>query len=212
MVTPAPGQGPMRASHADRDQVVDVLKAAFVHGRLTQDELDARVGRALAARTYADLAALTSDLPTEPDRSPAPAPAPAAVPARPTPRNQSAKKAVKVGAGAIGAATLVLSGTVAALGQPAIAVVLAIFVVLLTAATSAVVAGLIAAAVKLESRRQNRSHGQLPPGANGADGAPGADGPAADANGPANRGTNGPASARPRRRRPPGSLALGRAS
>ena len=206
MVTPAPGHGPMRASHADRDQVVDVLKAAFVKGRLTQDELDARVGQALAARTYADLAALTSDLPAEPDRSPAPAPAPAAVPARParpTPRNRSATKAVKVGAGAIGAATLVLSGTVAALGQPAIAVVLAIFIVLLTAATSAVVAGLIAAAVKLESRRQNRTHGQLPPGADGADRAPGTDG---------TPGTNGPASARSRRRRPPGSLALGRAS
>ena len=166
MVTPAPGHGPMRASHADRDQVVDVLKAAFVKGRLTQDELDARVGQALAARTYADLAALTSDLPAEPTRAPAQTPAspPAPVPARPQPRNRSAKKAVKVGAGAIGAVILVLSGTVAALGQPAVAVILAIFVVLLTAVTTAVVAGLIAAAVKFESRRQNRSRGQLPPG------------------------------------------------
>jgi len=34
-----------------------------VHGRLTRDELDARTGQALAARTYADLAALTADLP-----------------------------------------------------------------------------------------------------------------------------------------------------
>ena len=34
-----------------------------MHGRLTRDELDARAGRALAARTYADLAALTADIP-----------------------------------------------------------------------------------------------------------------------------------------------------
>jgi Domain of unknown function (DUF1707) len=40
-----------------------VLKAAFVAGRLTKDELGARVGQALASRTYADLAAVTADLP-----------------------------------------------------------------------------------------------------------------------------------------------------
>jgi hypothetical protein len=43
--------------------VVDTLKAAFVEGRLTKDELDARAGQAFAARTYADLAALTADIP-----------------------------------------------------------------------------------------------------------------------------------------------------
>jgi Domain of unknown function (DUF1707) len=53
----------LRASHADREQVVDVLKAAFVQGRLTRAELDARASQAFAARTYADLAALTADLP-----------------------------------------------------------------------------------------------------------------------------------------------------
>ncbi len=40
-----------------------MLKAAFVQGRLAKDELDARAGQAFAARTYADLAALTADLP-----------------------------------------------------------------------------------------------------------------------------------------------------
>jgi hypothetical protein len=53
----------MRASHADRAQVIETLKTAFVQGRLTKDELDARAGQAFAARTYADLAALTTDLP-----------------------------------------------------------------------------------------------------------------------------------------------------
>src|SRR5215471_4492224 len=58
-----------------------MLKAAFVQGRLGQDELTARVGQTLAARTYADLATLTADLPaglaaTEPSYQPARARAP----------------------------------------------------------------------------------------------------------------------------------------
>ena len=60
------GRGRLRAGHADREQVIETLKTAFVHGRLTKDELDARAGRALAARTHADLAALTADLPADP--------------------------------------------------------------------------------------------------------------------------------------------------
>ena len=42
---------------------IEALKTAFVHGRLTKAELDARAGQALSARTYADLAALTTDIP-----------------------------------------------------------------------------------------------------------------------------------------------------
>jgi DUF1707 SHOCT-like domain len=57
------GHGRMRTSHADREQVIDALKAAFVHGRLTKDELDARVARALVPQTHAELATLTDDLP-----------------------------------------------------------------------------------------------------------------------------------------------------
>jgi hypothetical protein len=62
----AAGHGRFLASHADREQVVDRLKTAFVEGRLTKDEHDARVGQAFAARTYADLAALTADIPAGP--------------------------------------------------------------------------------------------------------------------------------------------------
>jgi len=58
----AGGQG-LRTSCADREQVVDVLKTAFVQGRLDRDEFGLRVGQALASRTYADLAALTADIP-----------------------------------------------------------------------------------------------------------------------------------------------------
>ena len=61
----AAGRGPMRASYADREQVIEALKDAFVHGLLTKDELDARAGRALAARTCPELAALTAGIPSD---------------------------------------------------------------------------------------------------------------------------------------------------
>ena len=68
----------LRASHADREQVIGLLKAAFVHGRLTKDEFDGRVERAFAARTYAELTRLTDDLPVTPALlPPGPLPAPA---------------------------------------------------------------------------------------------------------------------------------------
>jgi len=59
----AADRGRLRASHADREHVLDVLKAAFVQGRLTKDEFDIRVGQTFASRTYAELAALTADIP-----------------------------------------------------------------------------------------------------------------------------------------------------
>ena len=62
----ARGRGHLRASHADREQAIEVLKAAFVQGRLTKDEFDARVGQGFASRTYAELAAVTADLPAAP--------------------------------------------------------------------------------------------------------------------------------------------------
>jgi uncharacterized protein DUF1707 len=59
----AVGHGRLRASDADRDRVIDALKDAFVQGRLAKDELDMRAGQALTSRTYAELTALTADLP-----------------------------------------------------------------------------------------------------------------------------------------------------
>ena len=56
-------QASMRAASADRERAVDVLKAGFAEGRLTQDEYNDRMGRAYAARTYGELATLTADLP-----------------------------------------------------------------------------------------------------------------------------------------------------
>ena len=61
----------LRASHEDRDRVVDLLRVAAGDGRLTSDELDERLERALSARTYGELAALTEDLPAVPGAGPA---------------------------------------------------------------------------------------------------------------------------------------------
>ena len=63
MAAAAAGRGRLRASHADREHVLDVLKAAFVQGLLTKNEFDMRVGQTFASRTYAELAALTADIP-----------------------------------------------------------------------------------------------------------------------------------------------------
>jgi hypothetical protein len=59
-----PGVNPSwLAASADRERAVGVLRAGFAEGRLSQDELDDRVARAYAARTYAQLWTLTADLP-----------------------------------------------------------------------------------------------------------------------------------------------------
>lgn len=58
----APG---LRASHADRDRVVELLRVAAGDGRLTVAELEERLETALTARTAGELAALTTDLPAE---------------------------------------------------------------------------------------------------------------------------------------------------
>jgi uncharacterized protein DUF1707 len=71
--------GQLRAADVDREQVIDLLKVAFVHGLLAKDEFGERIGRALASRTYAELAALTADIP-------------AGEPATPTPHQAAAAK------------------------------------------------------------------------------------------------------------------------
>jgi hypothetical protein len=67
-------RGDLRASHADREQVIGSLKAAFVQGMLAKDEFDQRVGQAFAARTCAELAVLTADLPVGPIAAQSPKP------------------------------------------------------------------------------------------------------------------------------------------
>jgi Domain of unknown function (DUF1707) len=62
----AAGRGYLRVSDAEREQVIGTLKAAFVQGRLAKDEFDLRVDQVFASRTYAELAAVTADLPARP--------------------------------------------------------------------------------------------------------------------------------------------------
>jgi hypothetical protein len=53
----------MRASSADVDRSIDVLKTSFVEGRLTKQELEQRVGQVLTSRFFAELMVVTADLP-----------------------------------------------------------------------------------------------------------------------------------------------------
>jgi len=76
------GGGHLRASRADREQAIELLKAAFVEDRLTKEELDTRVGQALMSRTYAELAAVTSDLQAWPAAAGPAASRPPSTPAR----------------------------------------------------------------------------------------------------------------------------------
>jgi DUF1707 SHOCT-like domain len=83
--------GRLRASDADHDRAVDALKAAYVRGLLTADELAARMSQALAARTYADLTAAGA----------VPAEHPAASYILPAARKRVTKKVVAYGTSAI---------------------------------------------------------------------------------------------------------------
>lgn len=52
-----------RASDADRDEVVELLRRAAGEGRIGHDELDERLARALRARTYRELNETIDDIP-----------------------------------------------------------------------------------------------------------------------------------------------------
>ena len=69
----ADGRGRMRAADADRDRVAGILSTAYSEGRLSRDEYDARLQRALPARTYADLDHVVADLPAAQATGPSPA-------------------------------------------------------------------------------------------------------------------------------------------
>jgi uncharacterized membrane protein len=60
---PAGGNAYLRASSAERDRAIDVLKAGYAEGRLTKEEYESRADQAFAAPTLGDLARVTADLP-----------------------------------------------------------------------------------------------------------------------------------------------------
>jgi hypothetical protein len=92
----AGGRGHLRASHTDREQAIGTLKTAFVQGRLTKDELDVRLDQTFASRTYAELAAVTVDLPARPTAVQPPKPA----------RVQGEQRVLRPGPAIIGATVL----------------------------------------------------------------------------------------------------------
>jgi hypothetical protein len=120
--------GGLRASHADRERVIDTVKAAFARGQLTAGELDARVGQALTARTYAELAAVTVAIPAEADPARPPKPA-RAQPQPQRPRN----RLVNRGACVITATTLAAGVWVGIIAGAAAAVIVAMFMLNLAA-------------------------------------------------------------------------------
>jgi hypothetical protein len=154
------GRGRLRASHADREQAIDTLKDAFVQGRLTKEELDSRVGDVLASRTYADLTALTADLPAGPPSPQHSRKHPAPRPRRP--ENKPENKAVKNGVRVITATTvLTVAAWIGALLSSTDNQVVGALVMSLTVIWFGVV--LMAGAIMIESRHQPRSGRPLPP-------------------------------------------------
>ena len=148
-------RGHLRVSHADREQVIDALKAAFVQGQIDKDELDVRVGHAFASRTYAELAALTADIPVGPATSRPPRRA-ARAQARPR-----VHTSIKTGVCAIVAATMLEA---LSLGATWPITMLAIFAALVFGVIVAGIVALpIAGVLMLESRHRKRSGRQLPP-------------------------------------------------
>ena len=141
----AAGHGHLRAGHADREQVIEMLKVAFVQGRLSKDELGERAGRALAARTYADLAVLTADIPAW-----LAAARPARKPTRAQPRPPMNNVAKSGACSSIAAAVLVATMFI---GPPAFFLVLVFYLIAMP----------VVVAQTLSSRQQHRSRGQLPP-------------------------------------------------
>jgi Domain of unknown function (DUF1707) len=142
----------LRASHADREQVIEVLKAAFVQGRLDRDEFDLRVGQALGSRTVAELADLTADLPI--GRAAAQPPERA--------RPHGARPVLRSGR-VIAVMTALYAGVwavVIPMGQP-----VAVPVLTITSLLFYIIVVLIALEKVSASPHGTRPGGQLPPGA-----------------------------------------------
>jgi Domain of unknown function (DUF1707) len=154
----AAGRGRLRAGHADREQVIEALKDAFVQGRLTRDELDARVAQTLVSRTYAGLAALTADIP------PAPAAAGLARPPTPARRWPLVRAAAGSGGCLVIAAAAFWGATILDPGPPAPSPdhhwVPLMLLIVLAAVLAAL--GILANGV-VTSWEQRRSRRRLPP-------------------------------------------------
>jgi hypothetical protein len=144
--------GRLRASHADRERVIDTLKAAYVYGLVTKDEFDARVSQTFAARTYAQLAVVTADIP--------PGLAPAPPPLRPAPAKASAPVAANVTAGDH---AIMATAIVAGLALLASVVAGPLAGPLVLGGVGSAFVSLFLLRIQMRSQRIKRPGGQLPP-------------------------------------------------
>jgi len=140
------GHGHLRASHVDRDHVIDTLKAAFVQGRLTKDELELRVSQTLTSRTYAHLATLTADLP-------------AGLTGGPLRRESATAQVPPVNKPLLWGAYAIL---MVAIGSIAVAFPAGSLLMLTAGVLAILIAAPVAGTLTLDSWRADRSGGQLP--------------------------------------------------
>ena len=155
MAACAEGGSNLPVSHVGREQVLDVLKDAFVHGRLAKDEFDLRVGQVLAA--YAELDSATADIPTGLTTAQPPE----------TIRKSHNKKLIQRGTAAGAGASVALTATiaVAARGNPVISLVVVGLAGIVVAVLLAGLLRLVSWVLEMVSSRQP-SPG-LPPGPSG---------------------------------------------
>lgn len=141
------GPGHLRASRADRERAIEVLKYAFVQDRLTKDELDAQVGQALVARTYADLDAVTAEIPAlQPLTQIAHRPG-----------REEVSRAVKSGVGALGVVIVATGATAGvATANPFAGVFVAVVFAMIVAIPAGFAALLIRAALLVEQQSRPR--------------------------------------------------------
>lgn len=132
------------------DLVIDRDVGEGGQGRLTKDELDARVGRTFASRTYGELAALTADLP--PGLLTAPSLKPARARARPPMSKVIAGAVLIVPAPAMMGAAFITGSD--SMGRAALLALLVYFM-----------AWIVAGAQMAANWHDRRSRGQLPPSA-----------------------------------------------
>ena len=146
----------LKTSRADREQAIEVLKAAFTQGRLTKDEFDLRVGQVLASRTYADLGPLTADIPgwvtsVRPSGENAPEPG----------RMLSFKTAA--GVGAVGAGPAMASAAVALTQTSGVPAAVGVLLVGLTGLSVAVLLAVLLMLLSWVARRSQQGPAQGPP-------------------------------------------------
>lgn len=152
-------RGRLRASHADRERVIGTLTAAYVYGLVTKDEFDERVGQTFAARTYAELAVTTADIP--PGLAPAPPPLrPASAPLRPASARASAPVAARdraiIATAVLAGLAWIASFILSPLAGPGVSVAGALAALLFAGGTGSALVSLFLLGVRIRSERTQR--------------------------------------------------------